>query len=243
VIQTLAQHTIIGQIPGSGLLLGALGVLVSLLVAWVLFEAIYIVVPNQHISFRNSWLGALVAAVLLEIYLSFFFPFYTTHFLGNYTGNIALGVVLLFFFYYFAVILLLGAEINAFFAENIKATPQSIPVIVHEYTSHLQTSEKAIQEEAPPSHKGEEPKEILPKDEAQAQASNIPANTQNGAPGQAQMKRTDSGMLAASLGRLSKKSKTKSAHASTSGSLILVETLTGTALAFIVQLFQIRRKK
>ncbi len=89
-----------------------------------MFEAIYIVVPNQHISFRNSWLGAVVAAVLLQVYLSFFFPFYATHFLGNYTGNIALAVVLLFFFYYFAVILLLGAEINAFFAEDIRGHAQ-----------------------------------------------------------------------------------------------------------------------
>jgi hypothetical protein len=211
---------------------------VSLLIAWVLFEAIYIVVPNQHISFRNSWLGALVAAILLQVYLSFFFPFYTTHFLGSYTGNIALAVVLLFFFYYFAVILLLGAEINAFFAENIRATPESIPVIVHRYTSHLQTSEKAIQEEAPPSHKGEEPKEILPKDQAQ-RASGSPTGT----PGQVQMKRAESSNLAPSNGHQLKNRAARSAQAGTSGALIVGEALAGAALAFIVQLFQLRRKK
>src|ERR1700694_4269544 len=47
------------------------GIVISLLVSWVLFEAIFIVVPNQHISFRNSWPGAAVSAVLLQIYLQF----------------------------------------------------------------------------------------------------------------------------------------------------------------------------
>ncbi len=237
VLQSLIQHSVLNQVPGNALLIEALGILVSLLIAWVLLEAIYIVVPNQHISFRNSWLGAVVAAVLLQIYLSFFFPFYTTHFLGNYTGNIALAVVLLFFFYYFAVILLLGAEINAFFAEHIRATPESIPVIVHRYTSHLQTSEQAIQEQATPTHKGEEPKDIRPKSEAPA------AGSPTGTPGQVQMKRTDSSDLAPSNGHQLKKRASKSAQTGASGALILVEALAGTSLAFIVQFFQLRRKK
>src|SRR6202047_3600603 len=44
------------------------------LVCRLLLEAIYIVVPNQRISFRHSWRGAVVAAVLLQLYLSLF-PF------------------------------------------------------------------------------------------------------------------------------------------------------------------------
>ena len=239
LLQSLVQHTVVSNIPGNGFLFWLFGILVSLFISWVLFEAIYIVVPNQHISFRNSWLGAVVAAVLLQIYLSFFFPFYTTHFLGNYTGNIALAVVLLFFFYYFAVILLLGAEINAFFAENIRATPESIPVIVHRYTSHLQTSEKAIQEEAPPSHKGEEPKDILPKGEASRQKTQASvANTAVNQAGQAQVEHTNH---ADHTDHQSKKSK--SDISATPRALIFVETLAGTSLAFIVQLFQLRRKK
>ncbi len=109
--------------------------------------------------------------------------------------------------------------------------------MVHKLTSHLQTSEKAIQEQATPSHKGEEPKDILPKGEAQA------ANTPAGIPGQAHMKRTDSNHLAVSTGHQLKKRASRSAQAGTSGALILVETLAGTSLAFIVQLFQLRRKK
>jgi membrane protein len=241
LLQSLIQHSVLSQLPGNAILIDAIGILISLLIAWVLFEAIYIVVPNQHISFRNSWLGAVVAAVLLQIYLSFFFPFYTTHFLGSYTGNIALAVVLLFFFYYFAVILLLGAEINAFFAENVRSTPQSIPVMIHQLTSHLPTSEQAIQEEATPTHKGEEPKDIRPKDEAPAASQS--AEPHGGTSGQAQMTRTVSSDLATSTGQRVKKRASRAARAGSSRALTLVELLTGTALAFVVQFYQLRRKK
>src|SRR6266849_3209215 len=181
---TVLKHLSFTQLVGNNILnfiFWVIGIFVSLFISWVLFEAIYIVVPNQHISFRNSWLGAVVAAVLLQIYLQFF-PFYTAHFLGSYTGNIALAIVLLFFFYYFAVILLIGAEINAFFAEGIHSTPDNLAVMVHNLTSHLATSEKDVQVQAPPSHKDVEPKDILPKrrgDNQQAQAEHTSEHVQS----------------------------------------------------------------
>jgi YihY family inner membrane protein len=163
LVQSLLA-TMLGNFPGRGLILSLIGILASLLCSWILFEAIYIVVPNQHISFRNSWLGAIVAAVAVQIYL-LVFPFYATHFLSNDTGQVGFVLILLFFFYYFAVILLLGAEINAFFAEGVRATPDNVAAMVHQHTSHLATSEKQIQQQAPPSHKDEEPKDIRPKSE------------------------------------------------------------------------------
>src|SRR6266566_2822647 len=121
LVQSLLKATPVSQVSDNGFIFTALGIFTALLITWVLFEAIYIVVPNQHISFRNSWLGAVVAAIALQIYL-IVFPFYVTHFLRNDTGQVGFAVILLFFFYYFAVILLLGAEINAFFAERVYAT-------------------------------------------------------------------------------------------------------------------------
>ena len=59
----LLKATPLNNVPGSGLLFTLLGIGFDLLFAWIFFEAIYIVVPNQHISFRNSWMGAVVAAV------------------------------------------------------------------------------------------------------------------------------------------------------------------------------------
>jgi len=158
LLQVAFQGTVFNQIPGSGFFFGLLSIFVSLGISWILFEAIYIVVPNQRIRFRNSWLGAGVAAVLLQLYL-LLFPLYVTHFLVSYAdktaGTTGLLVILLFFFYYFAVILLLGAEINAFFADDIKATPDNLAAMVHTLTSHFPTVEKEMHEQATSSQKSD----------------------------------------------------------------------------------------
>lgn len=109
------------------------GFLGGLAASWLLFEAVYMFVPHQHISLRNSWLGALVAALALQIYVAAF-PFYIKHFMGSYTGNAGFAVILLLFFYYFAVILLFGAEVNAFYAEDIRGTPDNIAGLVQRAT-------------------------------------------------------------------------------------------------------------
>jgi membrane protein len=170
LLQVVLQDTIVNQLPGSGFFFGLLSILVSLCISWVLFEAIYIVVPNQHMSFRDSWPGAVVAAVLLQLYV-LLFPLYVGHFLVSYTDRTAsttgLLVILLFFFYYFAVILLLGAEINAFFAKDIKVTPDNLAAMVHNLTGHLPATEKDTREQATPSHKQTEPGDIPSKSEAE----------------------------------------------------------------------------
>ncbi len=225
------------QIPGNGLLIGLLGIVVSIFLTWVLFEAIYLVVPNQHISFRHSWLGAVVAAVLLQVYLALF-PFYVSHFLGSYNNNVAptagFAVILLLFFYYFAVILLLGAEMNAFFAEGIQSTPDNLAVMVHTLTSHLPTTEKDRSEQATPSHKPGQPADMRPKSEAeQLQARAQAAPSTNSDQGSAEQAHTHA----------VQKHKAKSAASGSPRWLFFAEALTGTALAFIVQLFQQRRHK
>ena len=236
LVQSLLHATPLYQIPGSGFFFSLIGILVGLLISWILFEAIYIVVPNQHISFRNSWLGAVVAAVALQLYLVLF-PFYANHFLGNDTGKAGFAIVLLFFFYYFAVILLLGAEINAFFAEGVRATPDSLPVMVHKLTSHLLTTEKEIQEQAPPSHKDVEPKDIRPKSEVQSLEAQAAKATQvTNAPGQVEPTSTKEDHAA------HQEKKRKPSSKGSSGALIAAEAIAGTSLAFIVQLFGLRRK-
>ena len=164
--------------------------------------------------------------------------FYVTHFLGSYTGVAGLAVILLFFFYYFAVILLLGAEINAFFVEGVRATPDNLAVMVHTMTSHLPTSQRAMQEQASVSHKHEEPKEILPKSEVnhlEAQAAK--ATQVTNAPGQVEPTSTREDH-AAHQGEKRKPSAKGSSRA-----LTIVEAIAGISLAFIVQLFGLRRKK
>lgn len=234
LVVSLLQATPLNNIPYIGLLFTLIGILAGIFFAWVLFEAIYIVVPNQHISFRNSWRGALVAAIALQIFLVLF-PFYVSRFLGSYTGTVGFAVILLFFFYYFAVILLLGAEINAYFVEGVRVTPDNLAVIIHKYTSHLPTSEKDVQEQASASHKGEEPKSIRPKSEA-----NATAQSNNGtAAQQITVTALHEQDHADHATRTSKKKQSSAPGSSKVPTLI--EAVAGTGLAFVVTLFRMRR--
>jgi len=238
LVQSFLRATPVNQIPGSGFFFSLIGILVGLLISWVLFEAIYIVVPNQHIIFHNSWFGAVVAAVALQIYLVLF-PFYVTHFLTNDTGTAGFAVILLFFFYYFAVILLVGAEINAFFAEGVRSTPDNLAVMVHKLTSHLPITEKEVQEQAPPSHKNVEPKDIRPKSEAknlETRANQAQLLREHEHAQSAPSNRTDHAQ------QLLQKKKHKSSSPGSSKVFILAEALAGTALAFVVQFFHLRSK-
>lgn len=145
LLLSLAQNSAMNQAAGivqlvhNGWMLSVASILGSLLVSWILFEAIYMVVPNQKISLKKSWGGAIAAAVLLQIFL-LLFPFYITHFMSSYTGTAGLAVIFLVFFYYFAVILLLGAEVNAYFAEGVPPLRDNIAAVLckpgGEYTTH-----------------------------------------------------------------------------------------------------------
>jgi len=161
IVSFLPQDPL-SQVPVKGILLGISGIVGGLIAGYILFQAIYMIVPNQKISFRHSWPGAVVAAVLLELYLALF-PLYVTFFLGSFAGALDL-LILLIFFYYFAMILFLGAEVNAFFA-GVRNTPYDLATLVHLVTSHLPTSEKDVKEQASATHKNEVPKEIRPKTE------------------------------------------------------------------------------
>lgn len=233
LVQAILRSSPVNKIPGNGFIFDLIGILTALLIAWVLFEAIYIVVPNQHISFRNSWRGALIAAIAIQIYLTLF-PFYVSHFLNSDTGTAGFAVILLLFFYYFAVILLLGAEVNAFFAEGIRATPANLAVMVHELTSHLQTTEKEVQEQTPSGHKNGEPQDILPKSQArsleeESRSDNRPEHAQ---PTSTSIEYQDH-----------QPRKRKVTSQGSSRVLTIVEVLVGSSLAFLVQLFGLRRKK
>ncbi|HEX6481683.1 MAG TPA: YihY/virulence factor BrkB family protein [Ktedonobacteraceae bacterium] len=238
LVVSILQATPLNNVPGSGLLFTLVGIVFGLFFAWVFFEAIYIVVPNQHISFRNSWLGAVVAAVGVGIYLVLF-PFYVTHFMNTYTGTAGFAVILLFFFYYFSVILLLGAEVNAFFAEHVRATPADIPTMIHEFTSHLQTSEQAIQEQASLDHKNEPPKEILPRDEAR----NLKQQAQGEANSNGRTADSQDQLPTHSQAEQNKDKKGKADTAGTSKRFTIMEVLAGTALAFVIELFRQRTGK
>ncbi len=120
----------ISLLPGqfSGGIVDVIQFLAGYLAAYLLFQAIYIIIPNQKIRFRKSWLGAVTAALLLQLYVVFF-PLYIEHFLSGLAAAIGSVVILLIFFYYFAMILIVGAEINAFFAEGVMTTFNLVTIV------------------------------------------------------------------------------------------------------------------
>jgi membrane protein len=161
VVHSFAQKTLPSQITSNGFGFVLLTIFCGLLATWVLIEIIYLVVPNQHISFRDSWFGALLAAVAVQAYLQLF-PFYATHFLSGYTGTVGFAIIFVFFFYFFGVILLGGAEINAFYAQGKRALPDNMAVMVHEITNHTlaPTDEKGLQDTSASSQKHEDLRNI-----------------------------------------------------------------------------------
>ena len=113
-----------------GLNLG--GFIGGLIVSFILFEAFYVFIPNRTENvpsimhrIRSSWIGAAVAAVVLQIMLRFF-PLYIQNFTKGYVGQVVLILAVVAFFYLFALIILLGAEVNAYFAEGIQPTQSNL---------------------------------------------------------------------------------------------------------------------
>ncbi len=129
LVISFLKQTPLGQIPGSGFAFSLGGLLGGLALSWVFFLTIYTFVPNRRIRWRSTWRGALLAAVLTQIYLSLF-SLYAAHFLNGLGGQIGFAIILVTFFYYFAVILLLGAEVNAFFGEKIRSAPADLVTLV-----------------------------------------------------------------------------------------------------------------
>lgn len=102
------------------------------IVASALFLVIYAIVPNRPLRVRDAWRGALIAGLLLEIYVVAF-PFYAAQFLkpSSYGSTAGFAVLVLVFFYYFGFILLLGAEINSYWAGQ-RETTADLPGLMYE---------------------------------------------------------------------------------------------------------------
>jgi membrane protein len=99
----------------SGPYTATLGILTALVALFILFVAIYTVVPNRRIAWRSTWRGALFSAGAMTI-VNTAFPVYTAHFVGTReysTAAIATAIITITWFWFFSLVLLAGAQINA----------------------------------------------------------------------------------------------------------------------------------
>jgi YihY family inner membrane protein len=231
LVISILQKTSLNHVQGIGIVFSFVGILGSLLVSFVLFEAIYIVVPNQRISFRNSWRGAVFAAIAMQIYL-ILFPLYTSRFLGGYVGQVGFAVILLAFFYYFAVILLLGAEVNAFFSEGIHPLPNDIVTFVSTMAGRLNRDLPSAESS---SHQNAKPTE-------KADDAHIAATLQQER--QTREKNAQKQQAIAASGLAHDKEAPKAPHAQGPSKLTtVVEVIAGSALAMIIELLRLRQKR
>ena len=105
------------------------GIISSFIVAFILFEIIYVFVPNRQGTLKNrirsSVRGALTAAIVLEIILALF-PIYAKYFSNGLVGQITFALVLLIFFYLIGLVTLIGATVNAYYSVNIPPTAHDL---------------------------------------------------------------------------------------------------------------------
>ncbi|CAF0903423.1 unnamed protein product [Adineta steineri] len=101
----------------------------SAIFGFLLFELIYYNVPNRKMLFRNTWAGALAAAIGLQILLSIF-PMYVHSFMSNYVGQLGFVIVAVLLFYLFGLVLVIGAQINAYFFDHIQPLPVGLGTLL-----------------------------------------------------------------------------------------------------------------
>ncbi len=252
---SLLQNTPLGR---NALLASAAGFLGGLIASFILFEFIYVVVPNLHIRLRHGWLGAAVAAVALQIYL-LLFPLYASHFLNGLAGAIGLAAILIVFFYYFAVILILGAEINAFFAEGVRPIPNDLATFVSTMAGRLNED---IPEDEAEAHVNPKPTEVKDKEHAveyvtQTQEPDVPERVAqdpevqdsvlkrkgretSNAPRSNEDRSNSSSTQKVEQSHTTKVAESSSRKSSDRGAI--VGAIVGAALVFMVDVLRLRRK-
>jgi membrane protein len=108
--------------PFGALVLSILNVAVSLLFISLLFAAIYKVLPDRHLQWRDVILGAVVTAVLFTIGKALIGWYIGSSAVASSYGAAGALIVLLLWVYYSAQIFLLGAEFTKVFTEGYTKT-------------------------------------------------------------------------------------------------------------------------
>lgn len=105
------------------------GIVSSLIVSFLLFEVLYTFIPNRQNTLkyrlRSSVRGAVTAAIVLQIGL-IIFPLYVRNFASGLVGQVTYLLISLIFFYIIALVTLIGAEVNAYFGENVPAPAKDL---------------------------------------------------------------------------------------------------------------------
>lgn len=145
-----ALSRLFGNLPGIGLVFAVGGYVVGVIFAFVLFFLIYLIVPNMKINPRDTWRGALLAAILFEI-VNLVFPLYVRSQHSQFGQFALLLAILTFWFWGISLILMIGAEINSFAALGQRATGGDLPTMLHDVQVHGRVPRQGEDADAPPA--------------------------------------------------------------------------------------------
>lgn len=121
---------------GAVYLINAGNLVVSVLISILIFAAIFKVLPDAKIRWKNVWVGATVTAILF-VAGKFLLNIYLQHEpLADTYGAAGSVVLLLVWVYYASVVFLLGAEFTQVYSrehdQGVKATDHAVKVEQHE---------------------------------------------------------------------------------------------------------------
>jgi membrane protein len=105
-------------LPGLGYVWQLLSFLVSLGMVTLLFAAIYTILPDAHVEWRDAFAGAIITAVLFMLGQFFFGLFLSRTEFGSAYGVAGSLVIIITWAYYAAHILFLGAEFTKVYARR-----------------------------------------------------------------------------------------------------------------------------
>lgn len=78
------------------------------------------------------WCGALLASIGLHILL-LLFPLYVHQFMTNYVGQLGFIIIAVLLFYILGLLIVIGAQVNAFFFEQIQPFSTGLITCLREF--------------------------------------------------------------------------------------------------------------
>ncbi|MBF2062834.1 MAG: YihY/virulence factor BrkB family protein [Calothrix sp. C42_A2020_038] len=115
-------------VPGAGFWWQILSLLLSFGVTTFIFGAMFTILPDAEIAWRDTIVGAAITAILFLIGQSFFGLFLRQTNFGSAYGVAGSFVILITWVYYAAQVLLLGAEFTKVYAQK-----RGSPIVPSEY--------------------------------------------------------------------------------------------------------------
>ncbi|MEX2362288.1 MAG: YihY/virulence factor BrkB family protein [Balneolaceae bacterium] len=127
LISALSQWLTVNFFGFIDLLLRAMDVTLSLVIITILFAAIYKILPDVKIRWRDVWIGALVTSVLFVIakyLLGLYFAFSNPGSIYGAAGSI---ILIMLWTTYSALIMLFGAEFTRVYAKRYGVKIEPLP--------------------------------------------------------------------------------------------------------------------